>query len=307
MPDNPVFRLQTTIRIIGLTALHCGSVGTGHTVRTEGTGPWELVYLQSGEAELATEKCAYILRAGQLLMHHPGGPYPLVARCESGARVFTLAFSSNSPALRLLRGQCFTLTPAQRTQLACLIAECVRVFGPLPGLDSRCDLTPRESAPRGSQQRIGVTLTQVLLALLTKPAPRTDALPMAEDGFAPLFRRTRELMCASLDGSLRFTQVCRAVGLSATVFKERFQRHTGLTVMDYYRRLRIEEARRRLREGDGNIAQVADELGYSSAAAFSRQFRQVMRITPSEYLRSVRGQAAAPRPGSPRKQDAQEE
>lgn len=135
----------------------------------------------------------------------------------------------------------------------------------------------------------------MLLALLAKPAPCTAALPIAEDGFATLLRRTRELMSASLDGSLRFTQVCRAVGLSATVFKERFHRHTGLTVMDYYRRLRIEEARRRLREGDCNIAQVADEMGYSSAAAFSRQFRQVMRITPSEYLRSVRGQAVTPR------------
>ena len=307
MSDSHVFRLQTTVRIIGLTALHSGSVVAGQSVQTGGSGPWELVYLQGGEAELATERCAHTLRTGQLFVHRPGGPYLLVARCETGARVFTLAFSSNSPALRLLRGQCFTLSPAQRYQMTYLIAECARVFAPLPGMDSQSELTPRKNAPRGSQQRLGLTLTQILLALLTKPAPRTDALPAAEDGFAPLYRRTRELMNASLDGSLRFTQVCRAIGLSATVFKERFQHHTGLTVMDYYRRLRIEEARRRLRDGDRNIAQVADELGYSSAAAFSRQFRQVMRITPSEYLRSVRGQATAPRQGNLRKRDAQDD
>ena len=72
------------------------------------------------------------------------------------------------------------------------------------------------------------------------------------------------------------------------MFKERFRRYTGVTVMDYYRRLRIDEARRQLRSGNKNIAQVADDLGYSSAAAFSRQFKQVMKLTPSQYVCSVR-------------------
>jgi AraC-like DNA-binding protein len=58
--------------------------------------------------------------------------------------------------------------------------------------------------------------------------------------------------------------------------------------MEYYRRLRIEEARRRLRAGDMNIAQVADALGYSSPAAFSRQFKHQMKMTPREYLCTIR-------------------
>ena len=95
-------------------------------------------------------------------------------------------------------------------------------------------------------------------------------------------------MCAKLDGTLRFSQVCRGVGLSATVFKERFVRYTGVTVMDYYRRLRIEEARRMLRAGQKNITQIADDLGYSSLAAFSRQFKQIMKLTLSEYLCFIR-------------------
>ncbi|MDD3214666.1 MAG: helix-turn-helix domain-containing protein [Eubacteriales bacterium] len=49
----------------------------------------------------------------------------------------------------------------------------------------------------------------------------------------------------------------------------------------------MEEARRRLRSGEKNITQVADELGYSSIAAFSRQFKQLMKLTPSEYLCTI--------------------
>jgi AraC-like DNA-binding protein len=271
--------------------LHSGIIGAGQSAQRDGFGQWELVFIRSGEAEVIAESSSHVLRAGQLLIHRPCNAYALTACCLESAHVFVAAFVCNSPAMRRLRDRCFSLTPAQRSLTARLITESALVFGPLAGLNRQRSPMPRIGSPRGGQQLVGLYLAQLLLALLQKPSPPPyhSPRPAMDESFLPLYMRTRELMSATLDGSLRFTQVCRAVGLSATVFKERFQRHTGLTVMDYYRRLRIEEARRRLREGNCNIAQIADELGYSSAAAFSRQFRQVMRITPSEYLRSVRG------------------
>ena len=298
MRESTVFRLQNTIRIGGLVGLQNGSIGAGQSVHRNGSGQWELVFLRGGEAEIIADNCSHLLQAGQLVIHRPREAYSLIARGPDGAHMSFVAFVCNSPAMRKLRGRSFTLTPAQQRLAARLAAECSLAFGPLQGLDDQAPLMPRRDAPRGSQQLVGLYLTQLLLELLQRPylAPSQN-LPVAMDeSFLPLYCRTRELMCATLDGSLRFTQVCRAVGLSATVFKERFQRHTGLTVMDFYRRLRIEEARKRLRKGDRNIAQVADELGYSSAAAFSRQFRQVMRITPSDYLRSVRSQNTVTQP-----------
>ena len=90
------------------------------------------------------------------------------------------------------------------------------------------------------------------------------------------------------DGSLTFEALCRHSGLCATALKSAFRRVNGMGVMEYYRRLRLEEARRLLREGRYNVTQTAEKLGYSSVNAFSRQFRALLGVTPTGYLKSVR-------------------
>ena len=72
-------------------------------------------------------------------------------------------------------------------------------------------------------------------------------------------------------------------GTSKTLFKS----VTGLGVMEYYRLLKIERAKRMLREGEGNITQVADRLGYASVHYFSRYFKQATGMTPTEYTLSL--------------------
>ena len=51
--------------------------------------------------------------------------------------------------------------------------------------------------------------------------------------------------------------------------------------------LKIETAKTMLREGDGNITQIADRLGYASVHYFSRYFKQATGMTPSEYSLSI--------------------
>ena len=57
--------------------------------------------------------------------------------------------------------------------------------------------------------------------------------------------------------------------------------------MEYYRNLKIRQAKVLLRESDGNISQIADALGYNSVQYFSRHFKQATGMTPREYTLSV--------------------
>lgn len=292
MPDYELLRPREEIRIGGLYSLHYFQFASGYVFSGEKHDFWELVYIDQGEAEIGAGREVRQLYQGQAIFHRPNEFHTIWANYKKGAGIFVISFACRSPAMRAFRGLQCTLPPAQRQLLAQLIAEGQRVFGPVLDISQQKQLRPLPSAPPGGAQMIVLVLTQLLLTLLRdiRPAPLRVSLPRVsgEQDFAPVFEHAREQMCAAPDGTLRFTQVCRAAGLSATAFKERFKRYTGVAVMDYYRRLRIEEARKRLRAGDKNIAQIADELGYSSAAAFSRQFKRIMRLTPSEYLRSIR-------------------
>ncbi len=292
MSEYRMLKPQNEIVIRGLYSLHYFQFASGYVFEGEKHNFWEIVYIDRGEAEIGADSDIRRLDAGQLLFHQPNEFHTIWANYASGANIFVISFDCKSRAMNVFRSKQFTLRSPQRMLLSRLIAEGQRVFGPVLDVSDQKELHPLAEGPRGGVQRIVLYLTQLLLDLL-EGEPVTPAGPSRlrlteEEDFAPVLRRTRELMTACPDGTLRFSQVCREVGLSSTVFKERFKRYAGVTVMEYYRRLRIEEARRRLRAGDMNIAQVADALGYSSPAAFSRQFKRQMKMTPREYLCTIR-------------------
>ena len=56
--------------------------------------------------------------------------------------------------------------------------------------------------------------------------------------------------------------------------------------------MKIEEAKKLMREGKYNFTQISDILGYTSIHYFSRQFKNVTDMTPSQYVLSVKSKAS---------------
>lgn len=69
-------------------------------------------------------------------------------------------------------------------------------------------------------------------------------------------------------------EIARRVGLSRTVFAERFRSLVGESPMAYLGNLRHQLAARWLNEGRLSLSEVAARVGYSSASAFHRAHRR---------------------------------
>ena len=46
-----------------------------------------------------------------------------------------------------------------------------------------------------------------------------------------------------------------------------------------------------LRQGEGSIAEIAEQVGYESQGNFSEAFKALTHVSPSEYRRRCRGGA----------------
>jgi transcriptional regulator GlxA family with amidase domain len=68
-------------------------------------------------------------------------------------------------------------------------------------------------------------------------------------------------------------------------FARRFKIEFGTTPADFVERLRLDEARRRLSNGDNRVENVATSVGFASANAFRRAFERRLGVNPSEYRR----------------------
>jgi len=73
------------------------------------------------------------------------------------------------------------------------------------------------------------------------------------------------------------------VGMSRSVFAERFSSLVGQGPMQYLAMWRMQLAAQYLREGRGSLAQIGAAIGYDSESAFSRAFKREFGISPSRW------------------------
>lgn len=75
----------------------------------------------------------------------------------------------------------------------------------------------------------------------------------------------------------------RRVGCSPFYLSRTFSRHTGLTIPQYLRHLRMHRAAELLRGGLCNVTEAAMEVGYSSLSHFSVAFHETFGCCPGLY------------------------
>jgi AraC-like DNA-binding protein len=86
--------------------------------------------------------------------------------------------------------------------------------------------------------------------------------------------------------------LARAVGLSRSVFADRFTHYSSVSPMQYVARWRMQLAARRLETPGISIAQAGAEVGYESEAAFNRAFKKVVGLPPGAWRRGRLASAA---------------
>ena len=93
---------------------------------------------------------------------------------------------------------------------------------------------------------------------------------------------------ANLDQPLKLADVAAKAGLSVWQFDQRIRALFGVSAGQFITRNRVERACAFLRSGDEAIAQVAQACGYGDQAAFTRQFRQSVGLTPRAYRQTMK-------------------
>ena len=131
---------------------------------------------------------------------------------------------------------------------------------------------------------------QVLIALLRRSLSSTDVwverFSMLAD---PQIARAFALMTAQPCAPHSIQSLSQAVALSRSAFMSRFTAAIGQSPIAVLRRLRMRHAASLLTADVLSIDQIARHTGYDSRTAFSRAFRKIYGVDPSEYRGTVHG------------------
>ncbi len=73
------------------------------------------------------------------------------------------------------------------------------------------------------------------------------------------------------------------IGISRMQLHRKLKSLLGVTATEFLRNERLKTAAKLLKEGNGNISEIAYSVGFNDVSYFSKCFKEVYNCTPTEY------------------------
>jgi len=128
-------------------------------------------------------------------------------------------------------------------------------------------------------QAIAVHLARNYAELAKEPHSGSPSLP----GFK--LRQITDWMSEHMAEEFDLERLASQARLSKFHFNRLFKNATGVSPSQYHINLRMDAARRMLRETKKSIIAVAMDVGYSNPSHFAKLFRRETGLSPSDYRR----------------------
>lgn len=105
--------------------------------------------------------------------------------------------------------------------------------------------------------------------------------PRLHDPDAPI-KLAVDFIKANYARKLTLEEIAAEAGFSKQYFANRFKKSIGMTVVAYINLVRCRKAKKLLVQKKMSVLQVANQCGFDNASYFSKTFREVMGVLPSE-------------------------
>ncbi len=251
---------------------------------------WELVYVDRGEVLTTAGKNKFPLVQGEILFHEPGEYHNLQANGIVAPNIIIVAFECRSKEMLFFRGKKMKLSDSEKHLLSVIMKESSEAFSsPLDDTFLR-KLDKRPDSLFGAEQLISVALEQLLIFLRRRgdvPSEKV-VLPLNRHASQKVLDDVLRFLADNLDKKLRFKEVAEFAGMSGSALKTLFKNRIGQGVMEYFANMKMDRAKVLIREGNYNITQIAMLLGFDSIHMFSRRFKTITGMSPTEYSHSVK-------------------
>ena len=250
---------------------------------------WEMVYVDKGEAEIGTEKNSFMLMGGEAFFHSPGQWHSLKTDGINAPDIIVLSFECTSGWMDFFSEKIVNFTNDEKKILGHIVKEAKDAFEEPLGDPLSKKLIRKKGNDTEAEQMIKLLTEQLFISLKRNYFLRFKDNSLLKERFDDdIVDSTLEFLENNIGIKLKFEDVLRNAGTGSTNLKKLFSKRMGCGVMDYFSLLKIERAKRYIREDNYNFTQISSLLGYDSLHYFSKQFKKKTGMTPTEYANSVR-------------------
>ena len=277
---NEVFCLTRTLK--GSYEKSC------HSIMPRNIDCWTFHYVESGTIDILYENSVITLKRGDAIFFEPNSPLFFVGSSEEVCYIYH--FSTKSAVLKLLAGKKYKMTSE-------IISHIKKTYtlGDL-SLDDRDAhnyrieiLLPRAlekiTAPPFWQQEICMNLELIAINIAKKyELDEVTALLRKSKTINDLPIKIASFLEDNVNNKLTMLDICAEFQYSEPLLSLRFNQVYGCGIIEYFNNLKINEAKKLLKDNIFTLKEIADNLGYSNAKIFAQAFKRKTGCSPRLYV-----------------------
>lgn len=286
--------LEDSVTINRIISVHYFQYMSDFSFPGESHDFWELVCVDRGEIDALAGDRRLTLKKGNILFHKPNEFHNVLTNGKVSPSLVVIGFECHSPAIKSFEDQLMSVQDTEKELMAQIIVEARNTFsGRLDDPYQEELIFNSEPLTFGSAPLISHYLEQLMIHLYRRyfsyslPVRSSRFLAEASSG-NDTYNRIVRYMEEHLGERMTIDRICRDNLVGRSQLQKLFRDTKGCGVIEFFSMMKIDTAKQMIRDNQLNFTQIADRLGYNSIHYFSRQFKQITTMTPSEYATSIR-------------------
>lgn len=289
--------LEETLTVKNLYTIHYFEYMNDFAFKGEAHDFWEFVYVDKGAVHITAGDELHRIDKGEVIFHEPNEFHQVTADGQNAPNLIVISFACCSPHMDFFRHKILKLDDMERNLLAYIITEAKESFAERLDDPGQKKMILQSEIPFAALQMIKLYMEQFLLHIirryrnpLTVNQKQKSKISMTtkQRSDEAIFTRITGYLEAHVDEHLSIEQICHTNLIGRSQLQKLFQEQSGLGVIEYFSKMKIESAKHLMRTNHMNFTQISEKLGYSSIHYFSRQFKKITGMTPTEYVSSIK-------------------
>lgn len=284
-------QLHDVFKITGIITIHYFKYGKNFAYPTESHDFWELVFIDSGEANVYLNDEKLTLKQPEIIFYKPNAPHS-ISTADKFCNSAIVSFEASGRMLSFFENKIFKLTQQERDILGKIIHEGKKTFKGKLNLVNQKVMEKQENAPFGSEQVIKNNLELLLISIFRNNSANDELKPLETAKLSNHAEKVAEniirILKDNVYSAISLDDIAKQTYFSKTYVKTAFKKYTGTSIIQYFNRLKIDEAKQLISTNEYTFTEISKKLGFSSVHYFTRLFKAVTDMTPSEYQNSIK-------------------
>ena len=281
-------QLQNALTVSKIVTVHYYEFDKNFVFDGETHDFWEIVYIDKGKVQICRDEETLVLSQGEIVFHRPNEFHSIKA-LNASPNFFVVSFVCKSPLMKHLEKYQAVLNETLKGYITSIIEESKNTFIIPKNDPSLKKLVKKEDAPVGGEQLIRTYLEQFLIFLIRNISQKKEpsVFPSKESMENYIVVLTKNFIQDNLGKPFRINDLCQKLGYSKSYLSKIFHQQSGETIANYAVKETIKLSKQLIRDDKYKFSQISDMLSFDNPQYFSRVFKRVTGMRPTEFKKSL--------------------